>query len=136
MEFVGETLRAALEALDAAVPALLSPLVTPDRVKRYGGPDRLLPLPKGDNVRQGEDADWLESLLSFEQAGCSHCDSAVLPQRRKTVVPHGGFGSCGPHPVQKGISAATPSAPGAPTTWPWGKVRGHLGPLTTLSAIV
>ncbi|MCX5095695.1 hypothetical protein OOK36_44075 [Streptomyces sp. NBC_00365] len=80
MEFVGETLRAALEALDAAVPALLSPLVTPDWVKRYGGPDRLLPLPKGDNVRQGEDADWLESLLSFEQAGCWHCDSATAEE--------------------------------------------------------
>ncbi len=36
MEFVGETLRAAVEALAAAAPAWLSPLVTAEWVKRYG----------------------------------------------------------------------------------------------------
>ena len=47
MEFVGETLRAALEALAAAAPGWLAPLI--DAV--VGGPlrrqDRLLPLPQG-----------------------------------------------------------------------------------------
>ncbi|MFG2659251.1 hypothetical protein [Streptomyces sp. NPDC048425] len=37
MEFVGETLRAALEALSVAAPQWLSALVTADWVRRYGG---------------------------------------------------------------------------------------------------
>ncbi|MEU9015460.1 hypothetical protein AB0D12_38325 [Streptomyces sp. NPDC048479] len=36
MEFVGETLRAALEAMAAAAPAWLSPLTTAAWAKRYG----------------------------------------------------------------------------------------------------
>ena len=52
MEFVGETLRAALEALAAAAPQWLSPLVTADWVKRYGARVDSYRFPKGDNVRQ------------------------------------------------------------------------------------
>ncbi|MGW0877960.1 transposase, partial [Streptomyces sp. NPDC002740] len=51
MEFVGETLRAALEALAAAAPAWLSPLVTADWAKRYGARIDSYRFPKGDNVR-------------------------------------------------------------------------------------
>jgi transposase len=56
MEFVGETLRAALEALAAAAPQWLSPLVTADWVKRYGARIDSYRFPKGDNVRQ----EWAE----------------------------------------------------------------------------
>jgi transposase len=52
MEFVGETLRAALEALAAAAPQWLSSLVTADWVKRYGARIDSYRFPKGDNVRQ------------------------------------------------------------------------------------
>ncbi len=51
MEFVGETLRAALEALAAAAPDRLSPLVTADWVKRYGARVDSWRFPKGENVR-------------------------------------------------------------------------------------
>ncbi|MFE9969145.1 IS1182 family transposase [Streptomyces sp. NPDC005525] len=51
MEFVGETLRAALEALAAAVPAWLSLLVDADWAKRYGARIDSYRFPKGDNVR-------------------------------------------------------------------------------------
>ncbi|MEC4021142.1 transposase, partial [Streptomyces sp. H27-D2] len=53
MEFVGETLRAALEALAAAAPQWLSPLVTADWAKRYGARIDSYRFPKGDNVRAG-----------------------------------------------------------------------------------
>ncbi|MFA3842246.1 transposase [Streptomyces aureus] len=52
MEFVGETLRAALEALAAAAPAWLSELVNADWSKRYGARIDSYRFPKGDNVRQ------------------------------------------------------------------------------------
>jgi hypothetical protein len=52
MEFVGETLRAALEALAAAAPVWLSRLVSADWVKRYGARIDSYRFPKGDNVRQ------------------------------------------------------------------------------------
>ena len=58
MEFVGETLRAALEALAAAAPAWLSPLVTADWVKRYGARIDSYRFPKGENVRQ----EWAEQV--------------------------------------------------------------------------
>ncbi|MFF7995898.1 IS1182 family transposase [Kitasatospora xanthocidica] len=58
MEFVGETLRAALEALAAAAPQWLSPLVTTDWVKRYGSRIDSYRFPKGDNVRQ----EWAEQV--------------------------------------------------------------------------
>ncbi|MFD8222262.1 IS1182 family transposase [Streptomyces sp. NPDC059697] len=58
MEFVGETLRAALEALAAAAPAWLSPLVNADWAKRYGARIDSYRFPKGDNVRQ----EWAEQV--------------------------------------------------------------------------
>ncbi|MER7960382.1 IS1182 family transposase, partial [Streptomyces sp. NPDC096030] len=51
MEFVGETLRAALEALAAAAPQWLSALVTADWAKRYGSRIDSWRFPKGGNVR-------------------------------------------------------------------------------------
>jgi Transposase DDE domain len=58
MEFVGETLRAALEALAAAAPAWLSSLVTADWAKRYGARIDSYRFPKGDNVRQ----EWADQV--------------------------------------------------------------------------
>jgi transposase len=58
MEFVGETLRAAVEALAAAAPAWLSALVTADWVKRYGARIDSYRFPQGDNVRQ----EWAEQV--------------------------------------------------------------------------
>ncbi|MFF1392908.1 transposase [Streptomyces sp. NPDC058287] len=58
MEFVGESLRAALEALAAAAPAWLSELVTADWAKRYGARIDSYRFPKGDNVRQ----EWAEQV--------------------------------------------------------------------------
>ncbi|MDX2661029.1 IS1182 family transposase [Streptomyces stelliscabiei] len=58
MEFVGESLRSALEALAAAAPQWLSPLVTADWVKRYGARIDSYRFPKGDNVRR----EWAEQV--------------------------------------------------------------------------
>ncbi|MEU6067696.1 transposase [Streptomyces sp. NPDC047082] len=58
MEFVGETLRAALEALAAAAPHWLSPLVTAEWARRYGTRVDSYRFPKGDNVRQ----EWAEQV--------------------------------------------------------------------------
>ncbi len=58
MEFVGETLRAALEALAVAVPDWLSGLVTADWAKRYGARVDSYRFPKGENVR----AEWAEQV--------------------------------------------------------------------------
>ncbi|MEU1601691.1 transposase, partial [Streptomyces sp. NPDC005708] len=58
MEFVGETLRAALEALSAAAPQWLSALVTADWVRRYGARIDSYRFPKGENVRQ----EWAEQV--------------------------------------------------------------------------
>ena len=58
MEFVGETLRAALEALAAAAPQWLSALVTADWVTRYGARIDAYRFPKGDNVR----AEWAQQV--------------------------------------------------------------------------
>ncbi|WP_442818493.1 IS1182 family transposase [Streptomyces sp. NBC_01320] len=58
MEFVGETLRAALEALAAAAPAWLSTLATAGWVKRYGARIDSYRFPKGDNVRR----EWAEQV--------------------------------------------------------------------------
>ncbi|MGW7361400.1 hypothetical protein ACWGI0_33495 [Streptomyces sp. NPDC054802] len=58
MEFVGETLRAALEALSAAAPQWLSVLVTADWVRRYGARIDSYRFPKGENVRQ----EWAEQV--------------------------------------------------------------------------
>ncbi|KPI01857.1 hypothetical protein OK006_7877 [Actinobacteria bacterium OK006] len=58
MEFVGETLRAALEALAVAAPDWLSGLVTADWAKRYGARVDSYRFPKGENVR----AQWAEQV--------------------------------------------------------------------------
>ncbi|MFF1908051.1 transposase [Kitasatospora sp. NPDC058218] len=58
MEFVGETLRAALEALAAAAPQWLSTVVTAAWVERYGARIDSYRFPKGENVRQ----EWSEQV--------------------------------------------------------------------------
>ncbi|MET8631135.1 IS1182 family transposase [Kitasatospora sp. NPDC004669] len=58
MEFVGESLRAALEVLAAAAPQWLTPLVTTEWVKRYGARIDSYRFPKGDNVR----TEWAEQV--------------------------------------------------------------------------
>ncbi|MFE4416167.1 IS1182 family transposase, partial [Streptomyces sp. NPDC056820] len=58
MEFVGETLRAALEALAAAAPQWLAGQVTADWVERYGARIDSYRFPKGENVRQK----WAEQV--------------------------------------------------------------------------
>ncbi|MEU6324410.1 IS1182 family transposase [Streptomyces sp. NPDC047009] len=58
MEFVGEILRAALEALAAAAPQWLAGQVTADWVERYGARIDSYRFPKGENVRQK----WAEQV--------------------------------------------------------------------------
>ncbi|MFE2093124.1 IS1182 family transposase [Streptomyces sp. NPDC059460] len=58
MEFVGETLRAALEALAAAAPQWLAPLVSAYWVKCYGARIDSYRFPKGDDVRR----EWAEQV--------------------------------------------------------------------------
>ncbi|MFF0044188.1 transposase [Streptomyces mirabilis] len=58
MEFVGETLRAALEALAAAAPDWLAPLISSGWVERYGNKVDNYRFPKGENVRR----EWAEQV--------------------------------------------------------------------------
>ncbi|MEU1466184.1 transposase [Streptomyces sp. NPDC005727] len=58
MEFVGETLRAALEALAAAAPNWLAGQVTAAWAERYGARIDSYRFPKGENVRQ----EWAEQV--------------------------------------------------------------------------
>ncbi|MBV9022560.1 MAG: IS1182 family transposase [Streptomycetaceae bacterium] len=58
MEFVGETLRAAVEALAAAAPDWLASLITADWIERYGARIDSYRFPKGDNVR----TEWAEQV--------------------------------------------------------------------------
>ncbi|MGW2770810.1 transposase [Streptomyces sp. NPDC001275] len=58
MEFVGETLRAALEALAAAAPRWLAGQVAADWVERYGARIDSYRFPKGEHVRQK----WAEQV--------------------------------------------------------------------------
>jgi len=58
MEFVGETLRAALEAMAAAAGDWLSGWVSPDWVERYGARIDSYRFPKGDDVRR----QWAEQV--------------------------------------------------------------------------
>ncbi|MCX4615468.1 MULTISPECIES: transposase [Streptomyces] len=58
MEFVGETLRAALEALEAAAPHWLTPLISSAWVERYGAKVDNYRFPKGENVRR----EWAEQV--------------------------------------------------------------------------
>ncbi|MCX5215477.1 transposase [Kitasatospora sp. NBC_00240] len=58
MEFVGETLRAALEALAAAAPQWLAGHITAAWAERYGARIDSYRFPKGENVRQK----WAEQV--------------------------------------------------------------------------
>lgn len=58
MGFVGETLRAALEALAAAAPHWLAPLISSAWVERYGNKVDNYRFPKGENVRR----EWAEQV--------------------------------------------------------------------------
>lgn len=58
MEFVGETLRAALEALAVAAPTWLSGLVTAERAERYGPRVDDYRFPRGQEVRE----QWSEQV--------------------------------------------------------------------------
>lgn len=58
MEFVGETLRAALEALAVAAPAWLSGLVTAEWAERYGPRVDDYRFPKGEEVRE----EWAQQV--------------------------------------------------------------------------
>ncbi|MEV0938739.1 IS1182 family transposase [Streptomyces phaeochromogenes] len=58
MEFVGETLRAALEVLAAAAPNWLSGLISAAWVERYGAKVDNYRFPKGENVRR----EWAEQV--------------------------------------------------------------------------
>ncbi|MFD7605963.1 IS1182 family transposase [Streptomyces mirabilis] len=58
MEFIGETLRAALEALAAAAPDWLAPLISSAWVERYGNKVDNYRFPKGENVRR----EWAEQV--------------------------------------------------------------------------
>ena len=58
MEFVGETLRAALEALAAAAPDWLTPLISTAWVERYGAKVDNYRFPKGEDVRR----QWAEQV--------------------------------------------------------------------------
>lgn len=58
MEFVGETLRATLEALAAAAPGWLTPLIDAGWVERYGARIDSYRFPKGENVRR----EWAERV--------------------------------------------------------------------------
>ncbi len=58
MEFVGETLRTALEALAAAAPDWLTPLISSAWVERYGAKVDNYRFPKGENVRR----EWAEQV--------------------------------------------------------------------------
>ncbi|MEU6322495.1 hypothetical protein [Streptomyces sp. NPDC047009] len=58
MEFVGETLRAALGALAAAASQWLTGQLTADWTERYGAQTDLYRFPKSDNVR----TQWAEQV--------------------------------------------------------------------------
>ncbi|MEU2517137.1 IS1182 family transposase [Streptomyces syringium] len=58
MEFVGETLRAALEALAAAAPDWLAGVIDSSWVERYGARIDSYRFPKGDHVRR----EWAEQV--------------------------------------------------------------------------
>ncbi|UQA91366.1 IS1182 family transposase [Streptomyces halobius] len=58
MEFVGETLRAALEAVAAAAPDWLAPLIDSRWVERYGAKIDSYRFPKGVDVRR----EWAEQV--------------------------------------------------------------------------
>ena len=74
MEFVGETLRAALEALAAAAPGWLAPLIDAGWADRYGARIDSYRFPKGEDARErwagqvGRDGFTLLDAVSVTQA--------------------------------------------------------------------
>ena len=74
MEFVGETLRAALEALAAAAPGWLAPLIDAGWADRYGARIDSYRFPKGEDARErwagqvGRDGFTLLDAVSATQA--------------------------------------------------------------------
>ena len=92
MEFVGETLRAALEALSVAAPQWLAGLVSAGWVERYGARIDSYRFPKGDNVRTewaeqvGRDGfTILEAVFASEEPGWLREIPAVQVLRRAWV---------------------------------------------------
>lgn len=75
MEFVGETLRAALEALAAAAPNWLTPLIDASWVDRYGTKVDNYRFPKGDNAR----LEWAEQVGRDGFALLAAIDDAFAP---------------------------------------------------------
>ena len=73
MEFVGETLRAALEALAAAAPGWLSPLIDSSWAERYGARIDSYRFPKGQDARTR----WAGQV---GQDGFTLLDAAGAPQ--------------------------------------------------------
>src|SRR6266568_2536851 len=73
MEFVGETLRAALEALAAAAPGWLAPLVDSSWADRYGARIDSYRFPKGEDARTW----WAEQV---GQDGFTLLDAIGAPQ--------------------------------------------------------
>ena len=73
MEFVGETLRAALEALAAAVPGWLTPLIGPAWADRYGARIDSYRFPQGQDVRR----QWAEQV---GRDGFTLLDAAGAPE--------------------------------------------------------
>ena len=72
MEFVGETLRAALEALAAAAPAWLAPLIGAGWADRYGARAGSYRFPKGEDTRSR----WLGQV---GRDGFTLLDAAAAP---------------------------------------------------------
>jgi transposase len=92
MEFVGEALRAALEALAVAAPQWLAGLVSANWVERYGARIDSYRFPKGDNVRTewaeqvGRDGfTILEAVFAAEEPGWLREIPAVQVLRRAWV---------------------------------------------------
>jgi hypothetical protein len=78
MEFVGETLRAALEALAAAAPAWLSELIDAGWAHRYGARIDSYRFPKGEDAR----GQWLGQV---GRDGFTLLDAAGAPEWLRQV---------------------------------------------------
>jgi hypothetical protein len=109
MEFVGETLRAALEALAAAAPGWLSGLIGPEWADRYGTRIDSCRFPKGDDAR----ARWLGG-----RPGRVHAAGRRDRARRPGMA---AAGPCGLGPAP-GLGPAVPPGRGG------GALAGGQGP--------
>jgi len=92
MEFVGETLRAALEALAVAAPTWLSGLVTAEWAERYGPRVDDYRFPKGEEVREewarqvGEDGFFLLEAVYTPAAPGWLCEIEAVQVLRKAWI--------------------------------------------------